>query len=154
MKTRFRLVQFLFCIHVTALAWAGSPVSWTFTTKPAHGDTVNVLATASCEEGWHIYALVLPSDLGPLPTELRIPQDSDFTLVGAPTEPDPVEMDDPNFGVVVRFHPGTAIFQQALLRAGPAAFVVKGVVEYMACNDKTCLPPHAVPFTLDIPSAK
>jgi len=28
---------------------------------------------------------------------------------------------------------------------------LKGEVEYMVCNDKTCLPPTTVSFVLDVP---
>ena len=73
---------------------------------------------------------------------------------GPAIEQEPEETDDPNFGMVVRYHGGTATFTQPTERETPEAYALHGSVEYMACNDKTCLPPRKVEFTLDIPSAK
>lgn len=109
--------------------------------------------TATCEPGWHIYALSLPSDDGPLPTEVTVDPGPGFQLAGAAIEQEPEEADDPNFGMIVRYHGDTAVFIQPTVRVTPEAYTLHGSVEYMACNDKTCLPPCKVEFTLDIPSA-
>ena len=136
-----RILLFLLGTGLGSLAWAGGPISWVFASGPTGGDTVQVHLTATCEPGWHIYALTLPSDEGPLPTVVTVEQE-------------PEETDDPNFGMVVRYHGGTATFSQPTERDTQEAYTLHGSVEYMACNDKTCLPPRKVEFTLDIPSAK
>lgn len=142
------------CACCSGMAMAGGPVTWTFATKPAGNDTVQLLLTATCEQGWHIYALALPSDEGPLPTMVQVEPQAAFRLVGAPLEPKPVEAFDPNFGVAVRYHDGAITITQPLLRKTAQAFPVEGAVEYMACNDKTCLPPRTVTFTVDVPRSK
>jgi thiol:disulfide interchange protein DsbD len=135
-------------------AWAGSPVKWSFTADPASGDTVAVRLTAVCDPGWHIYALTLPSDEGPLPTVITVRQDSLYRIAGPATGPAPQEKDDPNFGMRVRYHGGTTSFVQPVVRLTQGAFTIRGQVEYMACNEMTCLPPVPVPFHLDIPALK
>ena len=149
-----RIPVLLFLLFAMDAARAGSPVSWSFAAAPATGDTVAISLTAACEPGWHIYALTLPSDQGPLPTVITVQDDKAYHVAGPAKEPGPEEKDDPNFGMVVRFHTGVVTFVQPLLRAAGPAFTVKGKAEYMACNDKTCLPPVSVPFELAVPASR
>lgn len=149
-----RILPFLLGTILASAAWAGGPISWVFASEPAKGDTVQVSLTATCEAGWHIYALTLPSDDGPLPTVVNVDPGHGYHLAGPAIEQEPEEKDDPNFGMVVRYHGGTATFTQPTARDTQEAYTLHGSVEYMACNDQTCLPPRKVEFTLDIPSAK
>ena len=140
-----------FSLIVSALM-AGGPVTWMFQAAPTQGDTMEVRLSATCEAGWHIYALTLPSDEGPLPTVIHVDAGTGYQLAGEPMEPEPIEENDPNFGMIVRYHGGTATFIQSVQRESAGSFTIHGSVEYMACNDMTCLPPRSVEFTLDIPS--
>lgn len=126
-----------------------NPVMWKFTAAAADG-TVRVELRAHVEEGWHIYATSLPSDQGPVATSIRIHASDDYIAVGPLAEPAPVESFDPNFGMMVRYYEGSPVFTQVLKPARPGAFDVLGEVEFMVCNDKTCLPPLKVPFKLHV----
>lgn len=127
------------------------PVKWTFTSGITDG-RVHVDLIATCEEGWHIYALALPRDDGPLPTLIRTT--SAGTFKPAPVEePAAEEVDDPNFGMRVRYHSGTFTFRIPIERLTNEAFAVAGEVEFMACNDRTCLPPQVVAFSVPIPAS-
>lgn len=137
---------------IVSTLMAGGPVSWVFAAAPSEGDTVEVQMNATCEPGWHIYALTLPSDEGPLPTVIEVDAGPEYQLAGVTLEPKPIEENDPNFGMIVRYHGGTTTFIQPVERNSTGAFTIHGSVEYMACNDMTCLPPTKVEFTLDIPS--
>ena len=108
---------------------------------------------ARIEAGWHIYALQLPRDDGPLPTVVRIATGKDHEVRSVAQEPTPVEEMDPNFGMLVRHHSGGPRFSIPIVRLSASAFELQGEVEYMMCNDKTCLPPVAVPFQLTIPAS-
>ncbi len=135
-------------------AWAGSPVKWSFAADPAQGDTVAVHLNAVCDPGWHIYALTLASSDGPLPTVITVQPDSLYRTAGPVIEPTPKEKDDPNFGMRVSYHTGTVAFIQQVVRKTAAAFSINGKVEYMTCNESTCLPPVTVPFHLNISASK
>lgn len=148
------LILGLLALLAAGAAAAGEPVTWRFTAETSATDTVRVQLAATCEAGWHIYALTLPTDEGLLPTVVQLDRSDAYTPAGGPQEPRPEEQMDPNFGMVVRFHGGNVIFSQAVRRTTGQAFRIHGGVEYMACNDKTCLPPHTVPFTLDIPASR
>ncbi len=129
---------------------ATSPVSWSFNAAAADDGKVLVSFIAQVEPGWHIYAIDLPNEEGPLPTEFRLQQSDAYTIVVPVTEPEPMEEYDPNFATTVRHHSGTPRFTMLVERTSETAFPVKGEVEYMVCNDRTCLPPVVVPFTIEV----
>ena len=145
------------CVHALAMAMAlaavgGEPVSWACTPAPAAGDTVRIELRATCQPGWHFYALHQSSNEGPLPTQVSIPAGPGYRVAGPVHEPEPVVADDPAFGVRVKYHQGSTTLHQDIIREGSQGFTVPCAVEYMACNDKTCLPPRTVAFTLEIPA--
>lgn len=49
----------------------------------------------------------------------------------------------------LRWYPGTVSFTQKIKVTDPAKFKAEGEVEFMACNDETCLPPDRVGFSFD-----
>lgn len=49
----------------------------------------------------------------------------------------------------LRWYPGTVSFTQKFKVTDPAKFKAEGEVEFMACNDETCLPPDRVSFSFD-----
>lgn len=127
------------------------PVGWSFIARYDAEGLLTISATASVQEGWHIYATRLENDLGPIPTSIRFEAIPELIPVGDLAEPTPEEAYDPNFQMQVHFHSGSPVFTQRFKPAVYAELVVKGEVEYMVCNDKTCLPPVVVPFMLTIP---
>jgi thiol:disulfide interchange protein DsbD len=132
-----------------SVAISGSPAQWSFTAVQRTDGMVELRCQATLEVGWHLYATTLPSDEGPIPTSIRLKDTKAFTLVSL-QEPTPVEEYDPNFAMVVRHHSGTPSFVLLLKPNTKAPLVVEGEVEFMLCNDKTCLPPVGVPFKVDV----
>ncbi|MEZ4756251.1 MAG: protein-disulfide reductase DsbD family protein [Flavobacteriales bacterium] len=138
----------MFSPLITFLAFfatAASPVQWNVSAVAAVDGTVVVHCDARLEPGWHIYATQLSNDMGPLPTAFRLAEGSTDRLLRV-DEPTPVEEYDPNFGMVVRYHDGTPRF--TLHTTAKATAPLSGEVEYMLCNDKTCLPPTVYTFTV------
>jgi DsbC/DsbD-like thiol-disulfide interchange protein len=138
------------------VAWSSNfapshPVGWSFAAIPEQGGAVRIEMTATMEPGWYLYATELPGDEGPVPTIFRFKPSEQFVLVDAIQEPVPVEKYDPNFAMQVRYHSGTAVFVQDIERKDTSAIVVEGELEFMCCNDHTCLPPRIVPFSIPIP---
>ena len=145
------LALLVFLLTTTVPAMAGGPITWSFEQVAAADGRVQVLLKATCEQGWHIYALTLPRDDGPIPTSVRVNTSTDYRA-GAVVEPEPEMAYDPNFGMDLRFHVNTTVFVLPVERLAKGALTVSGEVEYMACNDKTCLPPVAVPFSVNVPA--
>ena len=125
-------------------------VTWQFSSVSNGPKEVVITLTAQIDEGWHMYATDLPSDEGPLPTEFRFTESELYVIDGDLIESEPVEQFDPNFSVVVKHHSGSPEFKMKLNRRTTEAFTVKGEVEYMVCNDRTCLPPAVVPFSIEV----
>lgn len=144
------MVPVLLSAALFVSAQPGPPVSWSFASKALADGTAEVLLTATMEEGWHIYATVLESELGPLPTAVRFTPSEAYEVQGDLVEPMPVQVFDPNFEMQVQYHSGTVSFVQQVKPKGTGQVEVSGEVEYMVCNDRTCLPPKSVPFSLEL----
>ena len=130
----------------------GPPVKWEFSAVPLDDGGVEVRATARAEAGWHIYATTLENDLGPIPTSIRFTASKSYEFVGKLIEPVPVVEFDPNFEMQVRYHSGETVFAQRIKPTADGSFVMEGEVEYMVCNDVTCLPPVGIPFRIEVPT--
>ena len=122
-----------------------TPVSWTFQAEKAGEDAYILNATASIDEGWHVYGLELPSDDGPFPTYFEITENPDVEVLSAFTEPKPIKAYDPNFMMDLLYHEESVTFT-AKVRVKSGINQVKGWLEYMVCNAERCLPPEQVDF--------
>lgn len=146
------ILSMLFTVAVASL-FAGSPIHWSFATKEGVNGQNYLALRAVCDEGWHFYALTLPREDGPLPTMITVAPSPLFTS-GTIIEPHAIEVEDPNFLMLVRYHGHDAEFLVPIERLGKDAFNVTGNVMYMCCNDKTCLPPVTVEFSVPFPAVK
>jgi hypothetical protein len=144
--------ELLMLAFMTTAPQASGPVTWSFTVETRGEDVVDVMATATIEEGWYMYATELPSDDGPIATSIRLHPSEHFDALDKGREPRPTENYDPNFGMMVRYHSGTPRFELPLRRNGSEPFTIEGEVEFMCCTDRTCLPPKVVPFSIEVPA--
>lgn len=99
------------------------------------------------DEGWHIYAVNLPSDEGPLPTVFEFALPDGMELMGEVEEGKAIRKFDHNFGVEVMYFEKEAIFKQRIKITEKEA-ILKGNISYMACDSERCIPPVDVPFEL------
>jgi thiol:disulfide interchange protein DsbD len=140
---------------LTALAFGQEhPVRWSFAAETGPADAPVVALHADCDEGWHYYALTLPREDGPFPTVVRLDPSAAYEAAGPVVEPVPVEVEDPNFMMLVRYHGDDSAFRLPLKRLTNEAFTASGDVEFMCCNDKMCLPPVKVKFSVPFPAVK
>jgi thiol:disulfide interchange protein len=151
MKRSFLLLLpfLLFCFHLCAQIQ--KPVKWTFSEK-RDKDVATLVFTASIDKGWHVYSL-FASD-GPTPTSFNFEKSDAYELVGPVKESKPEEHFDETFGAVVKFFSDRAVFKQKIRIKSDKDFQVKGVLNYMVCNDKMCLPPEDVEFVFDLKGEK
>ena len=111
-----------------------------------------LVVTAICDTGWHIYALQLEREDGPIPTSVEFHPSPKFTITDSLQAPAPDLAYDPNFAMELGTYSDSVSFTTTIHRISSASFIVEGDVEYMSCNDKTCLPPKTVPFTIEVPA--
>lgn len=124
------------------------PVSWNFTSKKLANNSYELHLTATIEKGWHIYSQTTPAG-GPIPTAFTFTKNPLITMAALPKESGKLEQhNEPLFGVNVKqFSDKVDFIQPVKLKASVLA-TIKGTVEFMVCNDKTCLPPKVVPFSV------
>ena len=87
---------------------------------------------------------------GPVSTSFTFETLNGAELIGQPVPSvKPTTVYDEQFAMNLRWYPGTVSFTQKLKVTDPAKFKAEGEVEFMACNDETCLPPDQIPFSFD-----
>lgn len=144
----------LLALALTVSTSSSGPVKWSFSSRPVEDGHIAVELTAHVDEGWHIYATRLDSDLGPIPTSIRFEQSDAWKPIGELVEPFAEEVFDRNFDMQVRYHSGAPVFVQRFEPTSVSGSEVQGEVEFMVCNDKTCLPPEIVKFSVDVVAGK
>jgi thiol:disulfide interchange protein len=125
------------------------PVIWDFRYEKMGDKQYEIIFTATIEEHSHIYSIDIPAG-GPIPTSFAFDTVAPYKLEGRTYEvTKPLEMFDEAFGFRIKTFSTKAEFRQKIT-AVASSFTVKGVVNYMACNNATCSPPKDVGFAVKI----
>lgn len=130
------------------------PVKWTYELKKTSTKTADIVLKASIDKGWHLYGMNIPEN-GPVPTKIVFEK-----LTGANAEGQIQalsklkEVYDPNFDMKLNWYANEAIFVQKISYTDAAKMNVKGYVQFMSCNDESCLPPTKDYFNLGNKAAK
>ena len=137
-------------IALVAQAQILTPVKWKIKLDDKGGaPEKEIVFTATADKGWHLYDMNLPEG-GPVSTSFTFETLHGAELIGQPVPSvKPTTVYDEQFAMNLRWYPGTVSFIQKLKVTDPAKFKVEGEVEFMACNDETCLPPDQIPFSFD-----
>lgn len=146
----FLLTLLLFQI-VSSKAQILEPVKWTFTIENETATDATLVFTAKVDKGWHVYSQYVPEG-GPVPTSFSIKPSNDFKVVGKVTEQKPIEEYDKNFEMKVPYFNTKAVFKQKIKKNTDKKFVIKGLLEFMCCDDEKCLPPAEVDFQFTLNS--
>ncbi len=140
---------FLFALLLSALSLSAQiydPIKWSFEHNKLSDSAGEIVLKATIDEGWHLYGTQLPED-GPIATSFVFEQLQDIALDGELVVPDGlVRQYDPNFAMELNWYEKEAVFVQKVKYTGEAP-ALSGYVNFMACNDETCLPPDEVPFS-------
>ena len=137
-------------IALVAQAQILTPVKWKIKLDDKGGaPEKEIVFTATADKGWHLYDMNLPEG-GPVSTSFTFETLNGAELIGQPVPSvKPTTVYDEQFAMNLRWYPGTVSFIQKLKVTDPAKFKAEGEVEFMACNDETCLPPDQIPFSFD-----
>lgn len=138
-------------------AWAGlnaqimQPVKWKFYTTHIQGNKHALKFSAKIEPGWHMYSQFIEEG-GPIPTSFRFKK-GNYTLIESVKEPTPHKEQDPVFAMELAWFNDSVTFTQIVeVKEYPAT--VQGDLEFMVCNDESCLPPEVPEFELVIKKPK
>ena len=143
--------KILFPLILSLLAFAvhaqiQEPVKFKTELKNVSATEVEIVFTASIEQGWHVYSTEL-GDGGPISATFNTDKLTGAQLDGKlrPVGKE-VSSFDKLFEMNVRYFEHNAQFVQKLKLTG-GDYQITGYLEYGACNDENCLPPTQVEFS-------
>ena len=146
----FMLLQSL--SNTQSEAQIAKPVKWSYTAEQNQNEATLVIKS-TIDKPWHLYSQHI-ADGGPIPTSFAFTPSDNYELIGNTSEPDAATFHDPNFDMDLKTFEDQVIFKQKIKVKTTDSFSVKGVLEFMVCNDKMCLPPEKVPFEIKVNSEK
>jgi hypothetical protein len=148
MKKILLSFSFFFAVAI-ASAQVQSPVSWTFSTKKISETAYELQMTANIQNGWHLYAQAQPKDAIAIPTSFQFTNNPLVQMDGKVKEAGKLEkFEDKELGVSANQYSRQVVFTQRVKLKGKAKSNVGGNVTYQTCDDKKCLPPKTVSFSI------
>lgn len=146
---------FLFILFTGFLTQAQiyDPVEWSASVEKIEEseDEYRLIIDANIEKDWHLYAQNVPEG-GPIPTSFSFGENDNFELVGDTEEEEGKTVNDPVFGMRIKFFEDQVTFRQNIKLLKETA-VVNATVEFMVCDDERCLPPAIEKFKIYVPEA-
>ncbi|HMZ46045.1 MAG TPA: protein-disulfide reductase DsbD family protein [Chitinophagaceae bacterium] len=129
---------------------AKNPVSFSYKAVKKTDGTVDIIALATIEKGWHIYSQNTDKG-GPVPTNIAFKLNPLAKKTGKVLEKGKVEKTfDKTFGVNVMYYSNQVQFIQNFKIKNGIKTSIYGTVEYMVCDDEMCLPPKKENFEVKI----
>ena len=126
-----------------------NPVSWTFSAKKTADKTYEIHLTAAMQPGWHLYSQSQPEDAIAIPTGFTFTTNPLFTMNGSIKEVGKLEkFHDEKLNLSANQYSEKVDFVQVVKLKSNVKTNVAGSVEYQTCDDKKCLPPKTVNFSV------
>ncbi len=121
-----------------------NPVSFTYSTVNKGNNQYEVHIKTTVDPKWHIYSVNNPEG-GALPTDMVF---TNAVKIGKVKEVGKVKtIFEKEFKVNQKFYEDKVDFVQ-LVKLLPGNKKISGSIEYMACNDRQCLPPKKTSFEI------
>ena len=128
-----------------------NPVSWSFTSKKVNDKTYEIHLTATMQSGWHLYSQLQPDDAIAMPTDFRINNNPLLTLEGKIKEVGKMEkFHDARLEVSANQYANKVDFVQIVKLKANVKTNLTGSVEFQTCDDKKCLPPKKLNFSIPV----
>ncbi|MBN1463202.1 MAG: thioredoxin family protein [Paludibacteraceae bacterium] len=150
MKKIFSAILLLFLTLTLGLnAQIVDPVKWTFEQNAISKTEAELVFKAIIEKPYHMYGMDIPAD-GPIPTSVTFDEIKGATLVGdvfVHPSSKPVKEFDNTFNMELTWYKGEVLFIQKIKITDRKNLFISGNVNFMSCNDESCLPPKKVEFS-------
>ena len=128
-----------------------NPVTWSFSVVKVSDKTYEIHLKATIQDKWHLYSQKQPDDAVINPTEFVINANPLFSREGKIKEVGKMEvMKDATLGISAHQYANTVDFVQKVKLKANVKTNFTGSVEYQTCDDKKCLPPKKVNFSVAI----
>lgn len=142
------LLFFLMLIWCTpTVAQLHKPVKWSYASKKINKQEAVIYIKATIASDWYIYAMQANS--APTKASFNFTPSKSYGLIGKTLQPKPAVRYDKYFKKDIAFFEKEVTFKQKikLLKNNVA---VNGILEFMACSNKSCLPAEEVAFKIVI----
>ncbi len=127
-----------------------NPVHWTWKAEPTAKGEYKLIFSATIDGKWHTYSQFI-GEGGPVPTSLLFDKtNKDIQLIGKATEKSSKAHSghDPVFDMDLKYFEHDLVIEQTIKVLRDTK--LKGVLEFMACDDQSCLPPDSKDFEFDL----
>lgn len=148
MKKILLLLAVVTSTYAAAFSQIAAPVTWSYAAKKVNKNEAVLYIKAKIDNSWHIYSQNV-KDGGPVKTTFKFLPSKDFSTVGKTLEPKSIVKYEDVFKMNVNYFEDQVVFQQKI-KLNKSTTNVKGTVEFMVCNDKQCLPPDEVSFSIPV----
>ncbi len=144
MKKIFLLIIILL-LGLNAQAQIYNPVKWTTSVEKISDSQYDLVAKATIAKKWHLYSQYLENDDGPIATTFSYKDSlNTYQLIGKTTEGKGHTEYDKVFEMVIKYFEREAVFKQRINLLTDKKIVLNEVVNFMVCDDASCLPPTDV----------
>lgn len=135
---------------LTAATAFGQKVAWTGTAEPLENNEYRIVIEATIPAPYHMYDMG-PYDGGPNATSITFAPAEGVAFEGG-VEPltTPHRYFDEMFRMEIGTYEGKARFAQRVRLSVPQA-EVRAAIEWMICDDKSCMPPDDIELTITVP---
>ena len=153
---KFRSLRFLAMLMLVLLSkpvysQIYDPVTWETRVETKGDSSFDLVASASIEPGWHLYAQNLPEG-GPVSTSFEFPSTDGYRLVGYVEQSEPITFFDDIFEMETSYYEIKATFTQRVKIQNTPLKAITAEVTFMVCDDTQCLPPATVDLVFKLPA--
>ena len=128
-----------------------NPVSWTFSAKKIADKSYEIHMKATLQSGWHLYSQTQPEDAVAMPTGFTLNNNPLLLLDGKIKELGKVEkFHDAKLKISANQYSAVVDFVQLVKLKAKVKTNITGSVEFQTCDDRKCLPPKTVTFSVAI----
>jgi hypothetical protein len=128
-------------------------VHWNFGLQQSGNQDAWIIATVTIEDGWEINSLNMPMGSFGIPTSFGLRENSNFQLIGAPSEPKPFFVHDKEADEDLSYHVGKIQFKQKIRLTNKKPCTINGFYSYQTCKiNEYCLVPFENVFSVLINS--
>lgn len=126
-----------------------NPVQWEYTSKKIADKTYEVHLTATMQPNWHLYSQTQPADAINQPTEISFTKNPLVSFDGKIKEVGKMQLfKDSRLKISANQYANKVDFVQVVKLKANVKTNVVGSVEFQTCDDKKCLPPKKIDFTV------
>lgn len=141
----------IIALALVSNAQLADPVKWAYTSKKIADKTYEIHLTATVQNTWHLYSQMQPADAINQPTEIVFKKNPLISFDGKIKEVGKIQLfKDEKLKISANQYADKVDFVQVVKLKANVKTNIVGSVEYQTCDDKKCLPPKKIDFTVAI----